>query len=350
MTVAPYKNFIVEADKSDAKLLKLYVSPKFESILHKIMKSADNYAKTVATRIINIDKGSDENLFSLSYVDISKDKDDEVTFLPAGRAYYKMGWTNQEEANRVPPTPDSEFWTINGRQSLRIGKFVNTLFDDFSDKSIDSFVNAFKAEIAATQIYNRFKLVSGEDIRYWYAGSNYYNDPSSGGGQLGGSCMRYDGKITGERDRNCQPYFDIYCKNPERCKMLILTHQTDKLLGRAIVWGPLRKPTDKIFMDRIYTVRQSDVELFKKYAMDQGWIYKYNQDAHDFSYMENGSRIQKSLAVALTPKDFKTYPFMDTLKYYNPTTGRLGSDPGNPVEGTRRLRLEQQGGQTQRVD
>lgn len=349
--VSHYKNFINEAERiSGAKLLKLYISPAFKTILKKINKGPDPYAKAVANRILNIDQEPEDNLFSISYIDISKEKDDELTYLPANRAYYKMGWKSQEEANKFPPAgPDDEFWHMSGRQTQRVGKFINTLFDNFTPKAVDSFVNAYKAEIAATQIYNRFQLVSGEDIRYWYAASNYYSDPSSGGGQLGQSCMRYDGKVIGNRE-NCQPFFDIYVENPEKCKMLILTHLSGKLLGRAIVWGPLRKPIDKIFMDRIYTVKQSDVELFKKYANEKGWIYKYNQDAHDGSYMEDGNRTQKSIAVALTPKEYKYYPYMDTLKYYNPTTGRLGSDPGNPVPNTRRLRLEGGGGQYQRID
>jgi hypothetical protein len=104
-------------------------------------------------------------------------------------------------------------------------------------------------------------------------------------------------------------------------------------------------------MDRIYVVRQSDEELFKKYAQEQGWIYKHSQQAYDGTYMENGQKVNKSLALKLVPGgDYKYYPFMDTLKYYNPTTGRLGSDPGNPVEGTKRLKLEGGAGQTTRVD
>jgi hypothetical protein len=56
------------------------------------------------------------------------------------------------------------------------------------------------------------------------------------------------------------------------------------------------------------------------------------------------------MAITLKPKDYKHYPYMDTFKYYNPYTGRLGSDPGNPVPNTRRLKLEQTGGQSQRID
>jgi hypothetical protein len=348
--------------KGDKKLMKLFISPQLELLLQKMYKSGDTFAKTVAHRILNIDQDPEENLFDISYVDIDRDKDDAVTFMPTQRAWFKMGFNDQEEANKKP-TPDCEMWTAAGRQSLGVGKLINRLFDNFSDKAVDSFVKFFKAEIAATQIYDRFKLVRGEDIRFWYAETNYHKDP--GGGKdagLNNSCMRYasDGK-------NCQPYFDIYCKNnaseypgllnpdgtPHKfgyCSMLILTDHNNKLLGRALVWSNLRKPTDKTFMDRIYVFKQSDAELFKKYATDQGWLYKYDQQAFDASYLENGQRVNKSISLQLKPGEYKYYPFMDSLKYYNPTTGRLGSDPGNPVEGSKRLKLEGTGGQAGRVD
>jgi hypothetical protein len=357
-TVALYKNFLNEdidvdeplvgskKEKPEPKKLKLYISPSLEILFTKMMKTSDFQVKTVANRILNIDKApEEENLFPISYIDIDKEKEDSVTFLPANRAYFATGYKSPEDFKK--PSPDSELWNIKGRQSLGVGKFINKLFDDFSDIAIDKFVNVFKAEVAATMVYNKFKLITGEEIRHWYAGSNYYTDPQSGGGYLGNSCMRYDGKISRE---NCQPYFDIYCKNPEKCALLILPNSQGKLMGRAIIWSHLRKPTERTFMDRVYTVRQSDVELFKKYATEQGWIYKLKQEAHDSTYIDNGKTIDKSISVQLKPLTFDTYPYMDTLKFYTPGTGRLASDQGNPAEGFKRLRLENGGGTFQRVD
>ncbi len=359
-TLSHYKNFVNEAGepviepekpkfvKGEKKLLKLFISPKLEGLLQKMMKTADFQAKAIASKILNIDQEPDENLFDISYIDVDNDKDDSLSFMPAQRAWFKMGFTDQADADKKP-APNCEMWTGAGRQSLGVGKFINRLFDNFSDKAIDSFVKSYRAEIAATMIYDRFKLVTGEDIRFWYAESNYYKDP--GGGKdagLNNSCMRYD--ASSREGKNCQPYFDIYVKNPEKCAMLILTNTQNKLLGRALVWSNLRKPTDKTFMDRIYVFKQSDAELFKKYAMEKGWLYKYDQQAYDASYVENGQRVNKSVALQLKPAEYKTYPFMDSLKYYNPGTGRLGSDPGNPVEGMKRLKLEGGGGQAGRVD
>lgn len=351
-TLSPYNKFInedvLEGDpnkpkfvKGEKKLLKLFISTKMETMLKKMLKTADFQAKAVASRILNIDKDPEENLFDISYIDI--DKDDSISYIPSNRAWGKWGFTNQEQADiRLPD--NSDIWTSTQRQSMSIGKLVNKLFDDFSEIAAISALSA----VTNLSIYDRFKLVKGEDIRFWYAESNYYKEPGTNGGGLGQSCMRYDS--SSKEGKNCQSFFDIYCKNPEKCQLLILTNQNNKLLGRALVWSNLRKPTDRVFMDRIYVTKQSDAELFKKYAMEQGWIYKYDQQAYDHSYMDAGTRVNKSIAVQLKPAEYKTYPFMDTLKYYNPTTGRLGSDPGNPVEGTKRWKLEGGGGAPQRVD
>ena len=326
--------------KGERRLMKVFISPRLQDILGKITKTGTFQSKAVANRILGL-KNTDE-LFDISYLDIDKEKDDSITFMPVNRAWLKMAFPDQETADKEP-SPACEMWTAAGRQPLSVGKLVNRLFDDFKDESIAKFVDSYKAEVAAIMIYNRFKEVKGEDIRFWYAESNYASPGTPG---LANSCMRYDGTTNGT---NCQPFFDIYCKNPEKCSLLILTDHRNKLIGRAVVWHDLRKPTAKTFMDRIYVTKQSDAELFKKYAQEQGWLYKYDQQAQDASYMEDGKRVQKSIAIALKPVDHKKYPYMDTLKFYNPSTGRLGSDAGNPVDGTKRYKCESGTGQPSQI-
>jgi len=344
-TVAPYKKFLNEADeliseepkkyvKGEKKLMKLFLSPKLTDFLRKMIATGDFQVKSVANRILGL-KQTDE-LFDLSYVDVDANKDDTISFMPSARAWRNMDFVDQEDAN-IEPSPDDPCWKASGRQTVAIGKFVNKLFDDFSDVAVAKFVNAYKAEIAATQIFNRFKVVRGQDIRHYYSEKTYAGRE----GTLGGSCMRHD---------NCQSFFDIYVENPDKCGLVILTNLDNKLIGRALLWGPLRKPTDKIFMDRIYTIKQSDEELFKKYAVENGWIHKYTQQAHDTSYVENGQKVNKSIALQLKPKVYKQYPYMDTMKYYNPGTGRLGSDPGNPVPEHKRFYLEATDGSARKLD
>jgi hypothetical protein len=71
----------------------------------------------------------------------------------------------------------------------------------------------------------------------------------------------------------------------------------DKISGRAIIWT---LDDGMVFMDRVYTVNDSDVELFKMYAKQKGWAYKYGQNS-----MESESIIYKDETIKL-PKLKKT--------------------------------------------
>jgi hypothetical protein len=342
--ISQYDNFLNEAEtiekppsgfwNKEKRLMKIFISPRLTDILNKIIKSSDGMSRVVANRIIGLSKTNEQ--FDRSYLDFVDHKPDYVSFMPSSRAWRSLNFLTQEEADKEP-TPDCPMWKSTARQTQTIGKMINSLFDNFTDEAINRFSNAYKAEISALYIYDSFKIIIGEDIRKWYSEKNY----APVGGNLNQSCMRHD---------NCQSFFDIYCNNPEKCGLLILTDENNKLLGRALVWKNLRKPTDKTFMDRIYTVKQSDEELFKKYAIEKGWIYKYSQSPHDLTYVENGQRIQKSVAIQVKPEKYKKYPYMDTFKYYNPGTGRLGSDLGNPTDRGKRIKLEAADGAYQGVD
>ena len=264
--LAYYANFINEsADESgdkpkfvkgEKKLMRLFISNRLQNILKNMIKTGNFQSKTAANRILEF--GKSDALVDFSFLDIDENKDDFITFMPSNRCWYLMNYENQEEANKEP-NEANPIWKASGRQSMKIGALIGKLFDDFSDLTTDNFVKTYKAEIASIVLFNRFKLVNGKEIRKWY----YRNSYSTEAGNLGASCMRYD---------KCQDFFGIYENNPEKCNLLILTNRDDKLIGRALVWIGLKKPTEKTFMDRVYTIQQSDEELFKKYATIQGWL------------------------------------------------------------------------------
>jgi hypothetical protein len=121
-------------------------------------------------------------------------------------------------------------------------------------------------------------------------------------GQLFASCMRYDA---------CQTYFNIYIKNPEVCKMLILKGDDEsKISGRALIWTTT---TGEIYMDRQYTNYDSDIQLFWNYAKSNGWSFY-------------GFGKGKNREVQIKDIDYEEYPYMDTFKYYDPKTNLLSSD------------------------
>lgn len=200
--------------------------------------------------------------------------------------------------------------------TMNIGRFVVKIMAaagvTFTPKEIEEFVNQYKSQYdnKSGDIFRDFYLVDGDDIKRYYNESSYAGSPKGG---LWNSCMRYE---------RCQEFLDIYAKNPNKIKLLILTKK-EKIRGRALVWK-LDTP-DKIFMDRIYTIDDSDKYLFIDYAKKNGWIYKSSQ-SKDIRAI-NGP--DKTLSVKIDDFKFKFYPYMDTMCYMN-NDGVMSNDSTMP--------------------
>ena len=200
-------------------------------------------------------------------------------------------------------------------QQIKIGRLVRSLTklsgNKVTDKEVEIFVNEFKSKYEFFRnSFRNFKLVSGDEIKYWYSSDNY----SDGRSTLHNSCMRYP---------ECQNYFGIYVENPQVCQLLI--HKKDfeenKITGRAIVW---KLDNGDTFMDRIYYSKDSEVGLFIEYAKSNGWAYKSNQSV-DGDVFLNGSLYSKDLTVKLKNFNFKYYPYLDTISYLS-SNGILSKD------------------------
>jgi hypothetical protein len=212
--------------------------------------------------------------------------------------------------NSLEVVGERDVWTKN-RNNIKIGRLIKKLLTikgyNCTDKDIEAFVNMWKAQYEIyNDVFRNFDLVRGEDIRKWYYQDSYIERR----GTLGNSCMQYD---------TCQDYFDCYCYN-SNVGMLIQRSDSDydKISGRAIIWT---LDDGMVFMDRVYTVNDSDVELFKMYAKQKGWAYKYGQNS-----MESESIIYKDETIEL-PKlsitlkgSYNSYPYMDTMKWMNEGT------------------------------
>jgi hypothetical protein len=211
------------------------------------------------------------------------------------------------------------------RNSLKIGKLINKIFPGkFKDKDIEDFVNKMKAGSSAEG--ENLELVEGKEIAHWYKYDNYAEIK----GSLGSSCMRNMSENT----------FRIYIENPEVCRMLILK-EDDKILGRALIWkvDSIKKWRDgeklegvEYFMDRQYTIKDSDVEKFREYAKEKGWAYKAYNNHHSFLPIFVGDEeIKVDMTVQLKKADsydydYSNYPYLDTFRRYNPQTGILYND------------------------
>lgn len=319
--VLDYKNFLFESDdKPKFKVVPMFISDQ----LSHILKGTNTI---ISKTILNDPENHD-----ISFLDceIDKDKIDKISFLPASKSVVGMLSDSHIDIKQS--------WEAKGRQEITVGRLVNKLFPNkFNQKEIDEFVNNFKTEIS--KYFTKFRLVEGEDIRKYYLLDNY----ESNRGDINQSCMR---------GKDAQKYLDIYVKNPEKCKLLVLMSDKDikKIKGRALVWFDLRKPLGKIYMDRVYTINQADVKLYIDYAKEHNWLYKSDQVMHDVSYFDNDKKINSSVTIQLKPIKFDTYPSLDTLQYYTPSTGRLSSSAGNFILGNPRYHLTSTTGDARKLD
>lgn len=256
----------------------------------------------------------------ITYLDFG-DSDDSISFIYSN----KLNELISENSN----TYISRAWNEK-RADMRIGKVIKLIFGDRfpinmpkdSDHrgtryDIESFVNLFKAERAKNVNYKNFSIIKGTTIVKWYNQKNHTRFAHEET-PLGKSCMRYD---------ESSKFLRLYSLNSDKINMLILKDDEGKIKGRAILWH--LDNIDRIYMDRIYYVNDFDVELFKDYAREQGWLHKQRQ-TYGFSNSivdtRNGrvySWKEMYMEVRLNNTTFSKYPYLDTLSVYNPESGIL---------------------------
>lgn len=229
-----------------------------------------------------------------------KDHDFLVSFLPKGCE---------------PEFKPNGNWTTKNRQQVKPGKIAQKIIgaDKYANADYEKFVYRLKAlwETGGYEI----KLVSGEDIRYWYDREHYYSCSST----LGHSCMQHE---------ECQSYFDLYCEQPE-CQMLIAL-KNDLLAARALVWTI----GDITFLDRVYYIEDSLLNVFINYARNkQWWIRNDNcllSDGDSQYFKTPADNYEESIEHTFTFKLKRWYdkwPYIDTFRYLDPYYETLSTAP-----------------------
>ncbi len=289
-----YLDFLFEALSKQE--MRLYYSDEFRNIL-KNMSSQSSIAQSLLTS-----EDSNQTLDIYTLIDITE-KNDTISLIQVNR----ITRGNPDLGETLPynirdKKSGSEFWN-KARTEIKIGRWVTRIFTevhktDLPASKIEEFVNLYKSIIDGSDVDN-FELVEGEDIRKWYLEKNY----ESRKGELGNSCMRH---------MSCQPYLDIYVKNPDVCKLLILRSKsdTDKIIGRALIW---KLENGKYYMDRVYTINNSDQILYENWANSKK-MSKYTD------YDNNIMSIQ------LGDFEYKNYPYMDTFSVYSRVEKKLSNN------------------------
>ena len=250
-----------------------------------------------------------------------------VTSATSGRVYVYVQFENGKgvyNQERLADASDKmqKIWT-RGRQEIKIGRIARALLQasksDIVDKDIESFVNSFKATIDKfNDKFQLFEEIKGEQIGYWYNSRNYKERR----GTLGNSCM----------SGVPQTFFDIYISNPDVCSLIILKDQDNeqKIVARALLWT---LSDGKKFVDRIYTINDSDVQLFKDYAKENDWYVKFRNASIASSEAidpNSGEKVNlPTMNINIKKGYYDKYPYLDTFKHWSPSSGILSISGGS---------------------
>jgi len=214
------------------------------------------------------------------------------------------------------------------RNPVKVGRFARAFLTaakvEFTDRDIEEFVNQYKATFDFAQnALAQFDIVKGKDIIHWYWVDQY----QSGGGTLNNSCMA-------EADSD---WLAIYAKNKQVSLVVLYDdngtvndgkYTSTKIKGRAILWECSVNGQDGMFLDRIYTSHDSDVELFKQYAEKNGWWYKKSQTMSPDEKLTNGSQDLSRPKIVCKVDDADPtgcYPYMDTMCFININDNLVGN-------------------------
>ena len=326
------ETILVLSERLRGYLLELKEHPIANRILSDTgIISKDTFKITLLDISDKNDSKGDEILDSISFtqsnkaielvakeLDITLTKGQELQSYNADRIkYFLNGSDNTEYFNK-------------NRSDTTLGKIINKLYPNIYKASgdpgndIESLVNQYKA---LRSFEPTFELVKGSDINYWY-NERRYGTPRQG--SLYGSCMRYS---------SCEDYLDFYSENKDKVSLLILKDPNDDsyIVGRAIVWKLDKIDGEEItedsepryFMDRIYYTNEHYIDIFKRHAKQNGWLFKFRQNMdEDEAIIDSKTGESKSTIVVNDLKDTGVghYPYMDTMKYFDYDEGIISNN------------------------
>jgi hypothetical protein len=243
-----------------------------------------------------------------NYIKRSDDEIDVVSFLPKSK-YEKV--ENEWE---------------NGRVKIKIGRFVRKFLTEFSfknfkvtDSLIEKFVNLYKSYFSRDT--SKLKIFEGEEVLKYYLEDNYHTVNSSRFGTLWNSCMR-------QPERN--KFMKLYAKNSDKVKLLVFFSDDDKVRARALLWEGVKDHKDSTieykFMDRIYYVYDHDINFFKDWAKENGYISKWEQSAKtELLFDIDGDVKRLQLYVNLDHGGLSYFPYLDTFKNFCVSRNRFSN-------------------------
>jgi hypothetical protein len=214
---------------------------------------------------------------AVDYVSVSEDENNMISYLTEDR--------------RQRLVEEGEFlWTSDKRFKIRASRIIRKIFKDshveefYKDTDIERFTNLYVSNRGARDY--EFIVVSGSSICTNYDGDYY----SSGSGSLQSSCM---------------------CTETSNDSVLEV--------------GAKYK-----IMDRIYYTKESQIESFKDWAKENGYLVKDKQ-SYDYYTSFNtpqGEYVEAFFEISISNIDQRYYPYIDTFFYVDSDNCLLHNNEG----------------------
>jgi hypothetical protein len=215
-------------------------------------------------------------------------------------------------------------YTIRGKSKVELikpGRFLNKFWGGkWNDRDIEIFSNICASKQKIGEV---LEVVEGNKIPFYYSEYNYSIQEGKVG-TLWKSCMRQEEK---------QKYFKIYTNNSKNCKLLTLTFD-GYVQARAILWyGVIDEKGDTYnLMDRIYSIKDSQVQLFKNWAFDNNFFCKIEQSHKDGRFINSeGVILEKKLFLPFAWENYDRYPYFDTFRFLDEGKNLLSNHSNKKV-------------------
>jgi len=289
--------------------MNLIYESSFKFVLSKFK---DN---DIALELLSIEDKDNEQT-DINYIDIS-DKEGLLTYRSDIKISERIKRDYRNDLHLldnalVNPVIRMDYYRGAPKIEVKIGRLTQKLLTlskkTFNNKDVEDFVNRFIA-LYKLSLGTTFKILQGKDIIKAYDKNNYSSIKGIDN-ELFKSCMS-------NRDTK---FFDIYTQN-SACSILVAYTDDGEIYGRGLLWNAEFKGEPIKILDRVYTLKESDEQIFRQWAKDNGYICRkknnncneenahrfINTDGQEIDIMGAIVRLQKSL--------FAKYPYLDTFKF-----------------------------------
>ena len=314
----------------------LYFLPDMRLALAKLANSGDEIAKRL------LQKSGIDTLKDITLVEL---EDDKLSFMSKAAidSHNPEFMDNLDKGYEISKKTGDTIKEFGNRNQIKIGKFVTSVLGPIPPKELEDFVNRLKSK--KNNKYE-IKIVEGDEIKKYYRTEALTTDnPNLSYSEIMRSCMR-------DKEKVKPNVFDIYTKNPESCKMIVMLDENGGLVSRAILWkvnnfqstneyfggsspddrSKLSLPESFWFMDRVYSVENWMDNLMYDWATKKGYACKRGNWGNR-AVVFNGAGGHCDMEVDVKKVAYKGFPFMDTFTYYDVKNGKLRNFGGDDFKG-----------------